>query len=94
MIEFLIIAFIVFLLFSKFYTIAKKKDAISGNDKQSVFVFTVFMFICTALWIAFKYAYKSTILVLICLIFWKDIKKVFGADNVNGDDRSPFRRPQ
>ncbi len=54
MFAFLVIAFIVFLLFSKFYTIAKKQDAINGNDKQSAFVFTVFMFICTILWLIFK----------------------------------------
>ncbi len=64
-----------FYIFSKIYTIAKKKDAINGNDKHSAFVFTVFMVVCTVLWLAFKYAYKSTFLILICLFFWPNIKK-------------------
>ena len=75
MFEFLIIAFIMYYIFSKFYTIAKKKDAINGNDKHSAFVFTMFMVICTVLWLAFKYALKSTLLILICLFFWPNIKK-------------------
>ncbi len=69
MFEFWIIAFVMFYLFSKFYTIAQKKDAINGNDKHAAFVFTVFMIICTVLWLAFKYAYKSIFLILICLFF-------------------------
>jgi len=75
MFEFLLIAFIMFLLFSKSYTIAQKKDAINGNEKHSAFVFAVFMFICTVLWLAFKYAFKSTVLVLVCLLLWPNIKK-------------------
>jgi hypothetical protein len=74
---FLVIAFVIFLLFSKSYTIAKKKDAINGNDAHSAFVFTVFMFICTILWLMFKYAFKTTFFVLFCLIFWPNIKRFF-----------------
>lgn len=94
MLAFLIIAFVVFLLFSKSYTIAKKKDAINGNDKHSAFVFTVFMLICTVLWIAFKYAFKSTVLVLVCLLLWPNIKKFFNELETDsrlnaGSSRSP-----
>lgn len=95
MFAFLIIAFVVFLLFSKFYTIAKKKDALNGSDKHSALVFTAFMVICTVLWIAFKYAFKSTVLVLVCLLCWPNIKKFLnelGADNRH--DASASRHPQ
>ena len=77
MFDFLIIAFIVFWLFSKSYTIAKKKDAVNGNDLHSAFVFTVFMFICTALWLGLKYAFKSTALALVLLLLWPNLKKYF-----------------
>lgn len=87
MLAFLIIAFVVFLIFSKFYTIAKKKDAINDNDKHSAFVFTVFMFICTVLWITFKYAFKSTVLALVCLLLWPNIKKFFDFDELETDSR-------
>lgn len=95
MFAFLLIAFTAFLLFSKFYTIAKKKDAINGNDKHSAFVFTVFMFVCTVLWIAFKYAFKSTALVLVCLLLWPNIKKFFSElDADEKHDTEPSRPPQ
>lgn len=95
MFAFLAIAFVVFLLFSKFYTIAKKKDAIHGTNKHSALVFTAFMFICTVLWIAFKYAFKSTVLVLVCLICWPNIKKFFNELDADKHDTSPpSRQPQ
>ena len=77
MFDFLVIAFIVFWLFSKSYTIAKKKDAVNGNDLHSAFVFTVFMFICTVLWLGLKYAFKSTVLALVLLLLWPNLKKYF-----------------
>jgi uncharacterized membrane protein len=95
MAAFLVIAFVVFLLFGKFYTIAKKKDAINGNDKHSAFVFTVFMFICTVLWIGFKYAFRSTVLALVLLVCWPNIKKFFnGLGDDNGQNASPSRETQ
>jgi len=95
MFEFMVIAFVLFFLFSKSYTIAKKKDAINGNDKHSAFVFTVFMIICTVLWLAFKCAFKSTVLVLVCLLLWPNIKKF--VNELEADDRhdtEPSRHPQ
>jgi len=90
MFAFLVIALVVFILFSKCYTIAKKKDAINGNDVHSAFVFAVFMFICWVLWIAFKYAFKSTVLAFVCLALWPDIKKFFhGLDDNNKDNAPP-----
>ena len=77
MMAFLLIAFIMFFIFSKFYVIAKRKDAANGNTYHSALVFTVFMFACTVLWAAFKYSFKSTVLVLLCLICWPNIKKFF-----------------
>ncbi len=80
---FLFIAFVMFFLFAKFYTIAKKKDVINGNDAHSALVFSVFMFACTVLWIAFTYAFKTSVFVLVCLLCWPNIKKFFR--EYNGD---------
>ena len=77
MFEFWVVAFIVFFFLGRSYTISKKKGENSGVDGHSFFIFTAFMCICTALWLAFKYAYKSTFLIFVCLLFWKDIRKFF-----------------
>jgi spore maturation protein SpmA len=91
---FLVIAFVIFFLFSKFYTIAKKKDAINGNEAHSAFVFTVFMFICMGLWLAFKYAFKSTVLALVCLLLWPNIKKFVNELETDGrQDTKSSRSP-
>ena len=75
MAAFLLIAFVLFFLFSKFYVIAKRKDVANGSSYHSAFVFSVFMFFCTVLWAAFKYAFTSTVLVFVCLLFWPIIKR-------------------
>lgn len=75
MLAFLLIACVVFWLFGKFYTIARKRDAVANNQAHSTFVFVLFMVVCTVLWLAFKYAFKSTVLVLACLLLWPNIRK-------------------
>ena len=76
--DFMIIAFIVFLLVKGHYSISRRGNADQGDD-HSTFHFTVFMLTCTALWLAFKYAYRSSLLVLIGLLFWPYLKKYFRA---------------
>ena len=94
MFAFLVIAFVVFYLFSKFYRIAKKKDKAEGGDVHSAFVFTVFTFICSMLWIAFKYAFKSTVLALVCLLLWPNIKKFVNDLGTDSQEFEPSRPPQ
>ena len=76
MFDFLTIAFIAFLLVKGHYSISRKENAGQGGD-HSTFLFTVFMLTCTMLWLAFKYAYKSTFLVLLALFFWPSLKNIF-----------------
>lgn len=74
---FIVIACIVFLFFSKHYFVARKRDSYRGNDKESVIAFSIFMVVCTVLWLAIKYALKSSVFILICILFWPEIKKLF-----------------
>jgi hypothetical protein len=85
MMLFIVIAFVVFLLLNGQYTIAKKRRGPDGNDQESLFNFTAFMFICTVLWLMMKFAFRSSFFILFLLLFWPNIKKFFKGNTGSKD---------
>ena len=85
MMLFIVIAFVVFLLLNGQYTIAKKKRGTDGNNRESLFNFTAFMFICTAVWLMMKFAFRSSFFILFLLLLWPNIKDFFKENNGSND---------
>ncbi len=76
MLLFSVIAIIVFLFASKHYFIGKKRHSDPANDGESLGRFTLFMLICSLIWLAIKFAMRFSGGMLIALMVWFAVKEL------------------
>jgi|GEM_PF-3864826 len=68
------LSLLMFVFFVKYFSETQKKDLAGRTNKHTVFVFSMFTFICTALFFCIKYAAKTSAVALLSVVLYFILK--------------------